>query len=53
MMPANLLTQLAFLAIIKTTLAAKLSGERFEVLPPGGSYWLGFEDYGERGNSEL
>ncbi len=25
------------------TLQAKLGGEAFEVLPPGGSYWLGFE----------
>ena len=27
---------------LKATLSAKLSGESFEVLPPGGSYWLGF-----------
>jgi glycyl-tRNA synthetase len=27
---------------LKATLAAKLSGESLEVLPPGGSYWLGF-----------
>ncbi|MFC1993333.1 glycine--tRNA ligase [Chloroflexota bacterium] len=27
---------------LRTTLAAKLSGESFEVLPPGGSHWLGF-----------
>ena len=29
---------------LKATLAAKLAGEPFEVLPPGGSKWLGFED---------
>ncbi len=27
---------------LNNTLAAKLSGEPFEVLPPGGSHWLGF-----------
>ena len=27
---------------LETTLSAKLSGEAFEVLPPGGSRWLGF-----------
>ncbi len=27
---------------LSTTLAAKLSGEPLEVLPPGGSHWLGF-----------
>jgi glycyl-tRNA synthetase len=27
---------------LRNTLAAKLSGEAFEVLPPGGSHWLGF-----------
>jgi glycyl-tRNA synthetase len=27
---------------LSKTLAAKLSGEAFEVLPPGGSHWLGF-----------
>ncbi len=27
---------------LETALSAKLSGEPFEVLPPGGSYWLGF-----------
>jgi glycyl-tRNA synthetase len=27
---------------LDNTLAAKLSGEPFEVLPPGGSNWLGF-----------
>jgi len=27
---------------LSNTLAAKLSGEPFEVLPPGGSHWLGF-----------
>ncbi|GAI33579.1 unnamed protein product, partial [marine sediment metagenome] len=27
---------------LSKTLAAKLSGEPFEVLPPGGSHWLGF-----------
>jgi len=29
---------------LKATLAAKLAGELFEVLPPGGSKWLGFEE---------
>jgi len=29
---------------LRATLAAKLTGEAFEVLPPGGSKWLGFED---------
>jgi glycyl-tRNA synthetase len=28
---------------LKATLQAKLEGEPFEVLPPGSSYWLGFE----------
>jgi len=28
---------------LKATLQAKLEGEPFEVLPPGGTYWLGFE----------
>lgn len=32
------------IAALKSTLAAKLSGEPFEVLPPGGTKWLGFED---------
>ncbi len=27
---------------LKNTLSAKLEGEDFSVLPPGGSYWLGF-----------
>jgi glycyl-tRNA synthetase len=27
---------------LNNTLAAKLSGEPFEMLPPGGSHWLGF-----------
>ncbi len=31
------------IAELKATLEAKLSGEPLEVLPPGGSYWLGFE----------
>lgn len=30
-------------AELKDSLAAKLAGEPLEVLPPGGSYWLGFE----------
>jgi len=30
--------------VLKTTLRAKLDGEPIEVLPPGGSYWLGFDD---------
>ncbi len=29
---------------LKSTLDAKLNGEPFEVLPPGGKKWLGFED---------
>ena len=29
-------------AELKNSLAAKLAGEPLEVLPPGGSYWLGF-----------
>ena len=29
-------------AELTTTLERKLMGEPFEVLPPGGSYWLGF-----------
>ncbi|MEE8470750.1 MAG: glycine--tRNA ligase [Dehalococcoidia bacterium] len=29
---------------LRSTLDAKLTGEPFEVLPPGGSYWLGFPD---------
>ena len=29
--------------VLKATLEAKLRGEPLEVLPPGGSYWLGFE----------
>jgi len=29
---------------LRTTLDAKLSGEPLEVLPPGGSFWLGFDD---------
>lgn len=29
---------------ITRTLEAKLSGEPLEVLPIGGSYWLGFEE---------
>ncbi len=28
---------------LKATLEAKLSGEPLDILPPGGSYWLGFE----------
>jgi len=28
---------------MRDTLEAKLEGEPFEVLPPGGKYWLGFE----------
>ena len=28
--------------VLTTTLKAKLSGEPFNVLPPGGSHWLGF-----------
>jgi len=31
------------MAELKNSLAAKLAGEPLEVLPPGGSYWLGFE----------
>ena len=31
-------------AELKKSLAAKLAGEPLEVLPPGGSYWLGFEE---------
>jgi glycyl-tRNA synthetase len=30
-------------AELKNSLEAKLAGEPLEVLPPGGSYWLGFE----------
>ena len=30
-------------AELTKALTAKLAGEPFEVLPPGGSYWLGFE----------
>jgi glycyl-tRNA synthetase len=30
--------------ILSKTLDAKLKGEPLDVLPPGGSYWLGFED---------
>ena len=30
------------IAELKTTLKAKLEGEDLSVLPPGGSYWLGF-----------
>jgi glycyl-tRNA synthetase len=29
---------------LRATLDAKLSGEPLEVLPPGGSFWLGFDD---------
>ena len=29
---------------LASTIAAKLRGEPFEVLPPGGTRWLGFED---------
>jgi glycyl-tRNA synthetase len=29
--------------VLKSTLEAKLCGESFEVLPPGGKKWLGFE----------
>jgi glycyl-tRNA synthetase len=29
--------------VLKATLAAKLAGEPMEVLPPGGSQWLGFD----------
>ncbi len=32
------------IAELKSTLTAKLGGEPLEVLPPGGSKWLGFED---------
>ncbi len=32
------------IAELKTTLTAKLGGEPLEVLPPGGSKWLGFDD---------
>ena len=28
---------------LKATLAAKLAGEPMDVLPPGGSKWLGFD----------
>jgi len=31
-------------AELKASLEAKLSGEPLDVLPPGGSYWLGFEE---------
>jgi glycyl-tRNA synthetase len=31
-------------AELMSTLAAKLDGEAFEVLPPGGTKWLGFEE---------
>jgi hypothetical protein len=31
-------------AELKNALTAKLAGEPLEVLPPGGSHWLGFED---------
>jgi len=31
------------LEVLKATLAAKLAGEPMEVLPPGGSQWLGFD----------
>ena len=31
-------------AELKRTLEAKLSGEPLDVLPPGGSYWLGFSN---------
>ena len=31
------------LEVLKATLAAKLAGEPMEVLPPGGSKWLGFD----------
>ncbi len=31
-------------AELKNALTAKLAGEPLEVLPPGGSYWLGFEE---------
>ena len=30
-------------AELRNCLTAKLAGEPLEVLPPGGSYWLGFE----------
>ena len=30
--------------VLKTTLEAKLSGESIDMLPPGGSHWLGFSD---------
>ncbi len=30
--------------VLKTTLEAKLSGESIDILPPGGSHWLGFSD---------
>ncbi|MBI4302101.1 MAG: hypothetical protein HY664_05810 [Chloroflexi bacterium] len=32
------------IAELKPTLEAKFEGEPFEVLPPGGKYWLGFEE---------
>ena len=37
---------------LKDCLLAKLSGEPFEILPPGGSYWLGFDNPnpGEKGD---
>jgi hypothetical protein len=28
--------------VLCQSIAAKLSGELFEVLPPGGKHWLGF-----------
>ena len=32
------------IAELRSTLDAKLRGESFDVLPPGGKKWLGFED---------
>ena len=32
------------IAELEKTLSAKLSGEPFEILPPGGTHWLGFDD---------
>jgi glycyl-tRNA synthetase len=31
------------ISVLESTLAAKLAGEPLEILPPGGSKWLGFE----------
>ncbi|MBI4302103.1 MAG: glycine--tRNA ligase, partial [Chloroflexi bacterium] len=32
------------IAELKPTLEAKFAGEPFDLLPPGGKYWLGFEE---------